>query len=100
MSRKRRSTSVDTVRAGLHAAADILMKVARGGVHDDGSVNDLDPAADILRERLVFLGTQAIGQVHPVRQGSHRIPPFLAHCQANGNWWQLLTVRSVSMEFH
>jgi hypothetical protein len=68
------------------------MKAARGGVHDDGSVNDLDPAADILRERLVFLGTQAVRPVHPVRQGSHRTPPFLAHCQANGNWWLLPTV--------
>jgi hypothetical protein len=72
------------------AAADVLMKkAARGGVHDDGSVNDLDPAADVLRERLVFLGTQAVRPVHPVRQGSHRTPPFLVHCQANGNWWLL-----------
>src|SRR6266571_2526275 len=60
------------------------MKATRGGVHDDGSVNDLDPAADIFRERLVFVSTQAVGQVHPIRQGSHRTPSFLAHCQTNG----------------
>jgi hypothetical protein len=31
------------------AAADVLVQAAGGGVHDDGSVNDLNPAADLFR---------------------------------------------------
>jgi len=60
------------------AAADVLMQATRGSAHDDGSVNDLDPTADVRRQRLVVLGAQpARRQIHPVRQGSHRNLPSL-----------------------